>query len=1325
MKNYFILVIFVLLSTIHISARQTRFYGNGDLSCNLITSICQDGDGFVWIGTIHGLNKFDGWEFACYYNNNDSTSLLSNYILSLYKDSKNTLWIGSNKGLQYYQPYEDRFLSIQFPSGIYPTVEDIIELHNGEIWVTTSGWGVFSVDKESMSAHIITKINEVSASSNFGRIYQDRSNSIWLPLPNQKVLRIVDGANKTYQIFDTPYGSISDFVEDDEGCLFVSSFAHICQWEPVNRKFIPLTNHTGNFMSPQMLHTQKGIIYISSYGQGIRYIDNECMAVKKADHINVRNINPDNMKIVSLFEDHNGNLWFGCFQKGILMIPNEDPFFHYWDFSPMKCESDVTISTFYKDQDGRFWAGSDNGLLMELYVDGRVKSIWHENNSGIASLLEDSESNFWIGRRYGGIYLSNNQTRQFKYIPELQTKYIKRIIEGPDKNIYFSVFGEGLMVYNLLSGTWRAIMDTTALKGNVKLKNMWINTMIKDSKDRIWLGHYSGISCYDAVNDSFIELGINSILDKTICYALLEDHRGNIWLGTSHGLYKYDPGLKKLFQYATNEGLPDNVICGLAEDKSGNIWCSTFKGIRKISPDDRKILSFLSGNGLFEKEYTRGIYFQDEDGEIYFSSVHGITHFMPDDIQLSGLSHKPVLTGLYLNNQSISARTLSNGYKISESVWMETTRLTLSHKDNTFSLTFSTMDFHDPGNISYEYRLKGMDDKWIYLPQGSNRITYNNLPPGKYILDVKTNENGVYSPIRSLVITILPPWYLSIPARICYALIFLGCIIVIFYWQNKRLQNKRREEINEEKMKFFINISHEIRSPITLIISPLSKLLKREYDKATTKALHSMYKNTTRILTLINQMLDIRKIDKGMMGMMYSETNLVSFIQELIEVFEYQANERKIKLRFEHTMESLPVWIDRNNFDKVLVNLIGNALKFTNEGGEISLFLTIGENVKAKDPLKNYAEIQVTDTGIGLSEKAIDHIFERFYQDKTNFLSGSGIGLNLCKNLVELHHGEIMAANRFSTKGSCFTIRIPLGNIHLSKEDMVDEDASPRIILNQNQATELIVEQKKQAVKNRTRNKVLIIDDSEELLLYLKEELDIIYKVITSNNANDGLVIALEEKPDLIISDIVMPGMDGFALLKRIKTNGNISHIPVVLLTSKMEYDNRIKGWDKGADAILTKPFNIEELILICSNLISSRLRLRGKFSGVQDQEDRAKPVELKSNDEKFMERVMAVINKNMENPAFCVEILAKEAGISRVQLHRKLKELAGIPSGEFIRNIRLRHAAELLKSKKINISQVGYEVGYTNPALFSIAFKKYYGVSPSEFCEKEETNEL
>lgn len=1318
MKTYFTLIFFLSFSVIHCCAKQSRLYGNGELSCNLITKICQDKEGFIWIGTANGLNKFDGWSFSRYFHQeNNANSLLSNYVHSLYTDSEGTLWIGTNKGLQRYLPYEEVFQPVTFPDNLQPSVEGIIELHTGEIRIATSGRGVFSVDKKAMKAITLEEVNNACENLFLSCIYEDRSHVTWIPFSNNKVLRMISGEKETFQTFDTP-GSLISFAEDDDGRLYTSSTTGISWWDPANEVFIPLKSQVGVLTRPKMLLSKKGTIYIGTSGQGLNYIDTESMEIHRVNGLINREINLEKAKVESLMEDKNGNLWVGCFRKGLLMVPNESSLFDFWDFSTFNYQSGDCISSIYRDKEGIVWAGAENGKVMQLDESGRMVASYSLQNS-IASLFEDSNRTFWIGANYGGLMQFDKHTGNYRYIPDLQGEYIKTIAEDRYKNVYFSVFGKGLRQYNSLTHKWRSI---TGNEETASLKNNWINTILNDSQGRVWLGHYKGIDCYDPGKDQFYTLKNDSILHSTICYSLLEGEQGVIWIGTNNGLYKYNYETGQFTHYSTNNGLTDNVICGLAKDHSGNIWCSTFRGLCKIQCNEDMVYPYSSGNGLFDKEYSRGVYFQYNNQEVYFGGVYGITRFSPDSIQRQEITKEPLLTRLFLNNQATSGNTYSGEVPICGTKLLNASSLHLSYKDNTFSLEFSMMNYNNPENIHYEYRLSGVNNEWLQTPPGSNRISYNRLPSGKYTLDIRACENGAYSPVKTISIEIIPPWYLSPIAKTGYVLLLLILIGSISHFSYRRIQRLRQEEINEEKLKFFINISHEIRSPITLILSPLSMLMKREHDEATTQALSTMHRNATRIATLLNQLLDIRRIDKGQMTLAYSQINLVEFIDEQIKNFDYLANKQSIRLSFDHTDESLPAWIDRNNFDKILTNLLDNALKFTPEKGEINISLTSGKDENRKDPLSNYIEINITDSGIGLDKKKTDKIFERFYQISPIASSGSGIGLHLCKTLIELHHGTITAANRKDSQGSCFTIQIPSGNDHLKKEEIINIDPAPQPVLKQNIYSELTDESKPSSGKSKNKNKVLVIDDNIDICHYLEQELKPFYRVTTCNTGTEGFKIALDIVPDLIISDIVMPEMDGFTLLKKIKTNNNISHIPVILLTSRIEYDYRIKGWDQGADAILTKPFNIEELLLLSSNLIAGRLRLKGKFAGFQDQKEKVKLINLKSNEEELMDRLMHVINANIDNSQLNVEVLAKEIGISRVQLHRKLKEITGISASEFIRNIRLNQAAKLLKTKNINISQVAYAVGYSSHALFSTAFKKFYGISPSEFAEKEMT---
>lgn len=1317
MKRVYILLTFCMLTIFYCKSEQIRFYGKGELSCNLITDICQDQDGFVWIGTANGLNKFDGWTFTQYfYKNNDETSLRSNYVYALYTDRDGTLWIGNNKGLQCYLPHEEAFQPVTFPDNMQPSVEDIIELNTGDIWIATSGRGVFAIDKQTMKATSLDDVNNACESLFLSIIYEDSNQSIWIPFSNNKVLRIIPGEKKSFLIHDTP-GIVESFAEDNEGNLYLSSSFGISKWNPVNQSFIPLKDLSAQLQKPKILYSHKGHLYVGSYGQGIYSFNSESLEIKPVNGIVNHEVNLEKIKIASFIEDRAGNLWVGCFRKGLLMIPNESAIFNFWDFSAMEYQSGNCISSVYRDRDGIIWAGAENGEIMKLNNEGRVITSYTLSNP-ISSILEDSEHTCWIGTNYGGLAQFDRKNGSVRHLPDFEGEYIKSMLEDKQGNVYFSVFGKGLMVYNLRTHQWRPITNS-ANNNSIILKNNWVNIMMNDSGGKVWFGHYKGIDCYDPEKDEFLEIKSDSVLYTTICYSLLEGEQNTVWIGTNNGLYKYQCDTGQLEHYSTDDGLPDNVICGLAKDSSGNVWCSTYRGLCKISVRDGLIHPYSSGNGLFDKEYSRGVYFQ-YNKDIYFGGVYGITHFLPDSIHRQETVKEPVLTRLYLNNQAVSSNTLSAGRPICDTLLTKASSILFSYKDNTFSLEFSTMDYNEPENIHYEYRMIGINSEWSQTLAGTNSITYNRLPPGKYTLDVRTRENGIYSPLKTISITIVPPWYLSPVAKGCYIFILLFLIGLFMYFMRRRIERLRREEINEEKLKFFINISHEIRSPITLIISPLSMLLKRNYDDVTMKALNTMNRNANRIVNLLNQLLDIRKIDKGLMKLTYSKTDLVDFIQETIKGFEYQADKWKISLTFEHNIDSPMAWIDHNNFDKVLINLIGNAFKFTPEDGSIIISLSTGEDTTQKGPLCNYIEICVKDSGIGLDEKKLDKIFERFYQLTTTASSGSGIGLHLCKTLVELHHGQITAANRNDRQGSCFTIRIPQGHAHLKQDEITEQNLSLRQIIEQTSYVEEKNTLKTSHQRNNTKNKILVIDDSEDICLYLEQELKPYYHVFTCNNGAEGLQTTLEIIPDLIISDIIMPEMDGFTLLKRIKKNNNISHIPVILLTSQTEYDYRMKGWDKGADAILTKPFNIEELLLISTNLIAGRLRLKGKFTGIQDQKEKVNPVELKSAEEQLMERMMLIINNNIDSPQLNVELLAKEIGISRVHLHRKLKEITGISTSEFIRNIRLKQAADLLKSKKTNISQVAYAVGYSTPSLFSAAFRKYYGVSPTEYAEAQ-----
>ncbi|MDR1936984.1 MAG: response regulator [Tannerellaceae bacterium] len=1322
MKKLIIICLFLRLCLDAAWAQNSRLYGSGEfgageMSCNLINDICQDSCGFIWIATEYGLNKFDGVRFSQYlHNDEDASSLLGNNVRTLMIDGDRTLWIGCSNGLQRFDSENDTFTPVSFlnNNNTNTHVTDMVKLPSGTIWITTSGKGLFALEKDAREALPVEEVNRLSENGFLSCIYRDSRQYVWVGTNEDGLFRINPATGET-QVFPLSQ-PINDIIEDGERQLYIITSTAVFMLDPSANRFVLLPGGNGSepIFPRKMALSHSGNIFITTDGQGLIYIDSSQKRWHSVENSHT-SFNFNTARIHALMEDRDMNLWLGCFQKGILMMPNEPMQFDFWSLPGNEYKLRGAVTSICKDYQGAVWCSIDNEGIFRFDEKGRVMKHFLPTQS-IAKIFEDSNHTLWVSWLFDKkLAQINPATGALAFLPAPHKgSYIKTMAEDRNKCLYFSTFSSGFIRYHLATGKWEPFdlqrRDTT--KGD--LGNRWINAMICDSKGLMWFGHYVGVNCYDPGEDRFIKTGLETVLSGQICLSLLEDHAGNIWAGTYNGLFRMDVQTGNVKNYTTGDGLSNNVICGLEEDREGNIWCSTFQGINQIKVKENRIINFYTGNGLVDKIYNRGVHFRDKDGKIYFGGNTGITLFSPEKITVSSYDREIRVTNLYVHNQPVNAHTLSGGKPVMDGSLAEAKKFRFSYEDNTFTIEFSTVDFRDPENIHYEYRIKDLSRDWSVTPPRVNRITYNHLPPGHYTLEVRAGKYGAYSQVKQLSLQIFPPWYLTHAAYAGYFFLLAAVCLLIVYLINK----KRKEVVSEAKLRFFIDISHEIRSPMTLIISPLEKLLKENRDPSARKTLEGMQRNAKRILGLVNQLLDIRKIDKGQMHFKYNETDLVRFIEELFDVFEDQASRRNIRFTFEHHTEELSVWIDRNNFDKVLMNLLSNAFKFTPDNGEINLLLTSGIDEGTWGALRHFAEIRIIDSGTGIDEEKIEKIFTRFYQARNNLTfgsMGSGIGLNLARTLVELHQGTITASNRKDVKGSCFTIRIPLGKNHLKKEHIAKDEPDPRVI----PRPEAIVRQaetKRKPVRSKTNYKLLIVDDEEEIRDFLRQELEDTYKVISASNGNEALPIVLSQLPDLIVSDIMMPGMDGFTFVKKLKSNSNVSHIPVILLSSKTEHHDRMQGLDQGADAYLTKPFHIEELLVRINNLINNRRMLKGKFSGAQDQQDKVKSVDFKSSDEILMERIMSVINDNISNPGLNVELLVSKIGLSRVQLHRKLKELTGIPAGDFIRNIRLKQAAELLKGKKMNISQIAYAVGFANQTHFSTAFKKFYGISPTEY---------
>lgn len=849
-------------------------------------------------------------------------------------------------------------------------------------------------------------------------------------------------------------------------------------------------------------------------------------------------------------------------------------------------------------------------------------------------------------------------------------------------NIYFASPGNGLYVWNRKSGKMtQYLMDDK--RPHKTICNNWISEIRLDSRGWLWCATANGVSCMDTKTGYFDIILSRPLLEGKTCYSTLELSDGKIAIATEMGLYLYDRKKQQTTPWPHSESISGLRIYSLKKDARGNLWMSTAQGIWCYDSKAKSFFSFEKGNGLLTKEYLAGVVGSTSDGVICYGNSEGLTYFRPSQVK----NYDEKTSAIYLSGVLLDGKMAP----------FIGDNLSVPSDFKSIVLNFSLLDYQSVGNIVFQYRING--GKWISNAAGDNSFNFTGLSYGHYRIEVRTYCNGKYSIYNKVIkLNVLAPWYLTVWAKLIYLSLVLGFMAaVIFIYLHKK-----KRDLEEAKMQFLINATHDIRSPLTLIMEPLKKLKERlgnaeEYHED----IDTMDRNAQRLLTLVNQILDKRRLDKHQMNLSCRETNLVEFSRGLVSLFTYNANLRGINIRLEMPETPVNAWIDRNKLDKAIANLLSNAFKYTPNGGEI-IFRIEKQDKKVL--------LYVIDSGKGLGKNDdAKTLFERFYQGKNSadmHLGGSGIGLNLCRSIVRLHGGDVYAHNREDGKsGACFIIELPLGKEHLKNNQICLDNVGTK---------------KKQQRGAASRNsKILLVDDDIEICRYLKSELSDWYRFVICNNGKEALKQLLSGDFDLVVSDVVMPEMDGITLLRNIKGNANISHVPVIMLTSKSEISDRLEGIKLGADAYLAKPFSLEELHLTIDNLIDNVRRLKGKFTGALKQDDKVEKVEVKGYDEELMERIMKVVNENLSDSDFNVEKMCDEVGVSRTQLHRKLKEMTGVPTSEFLRNIRLNEAARLIREHKINITQVSYMVGFANNSHFSTAFKKYFGMSPTEYAAR------
>lgn len=987
----------------------------------------------------------------------------------------------------------------------------------------------------------------------------------------------------------------------------------------------------------------------------------------------------DNAHISDLLIDRDGNQWYGCYMKGLFLSNNDNNVFHPVSLDELGAGME-TISSVVGVADGlMLFVVKHHGLYLLDEKTGNTKLL--QSPAGPIRVYSDFRKNVYVYGR-DGIYEYGWKHQTYRLLLPANGLSLDGMLVDAAGNIYFTSPGNGLYVWNRKSGKMtQYLMDDK--RPHKTICNNWISEIRLDSRGWLWCATANGVSCMDTKTGYFDIILSRPLLEGKTCYSTLELSDGKIAIATEMGLYLYDRKKQQTTPWPHSESISGLRIYSLKKDVKGNLWMSTAQGIWCYDSKAKSFFSFEKGNGLLTKEYLAGVVGSTSDGVICYGNSEGLTYFRPSQVK----DYNEKTSAIYLSGVLLDGKMAP----------FIGDNLSVPSDFKSIVLSFSQLDYQSVGNIVFQYRING--GKWISNAAGDNSFNFTGLSYGHYRIEVRTYCNGKYSTYKKVInLDVLAPWFLTVWAKLIYLFLILGltaAAIIVYLRMKKR-------DLEEAKMQFLINATHDIRSPLTLIMEPLKKLKERLGNAEEYQAdIDTIDRNAQRLLTLVNQILDKRRLDKHQMNLSCRETNLVEFSQGLVSLFTYNANLRGINIRLEMPETPVNAWIDRNKLDKAIANLLSNAFKYTPNGGEI-IFRIEKQDKKVL--------LYVIDSGKGLGKNDdAKTLFERFYQGQNSadmHLGGSGIGLNLCRSIVRLHGGDVYAHNREDGKsGACFIIELPLGKEHL-KDSQINSD--------------YVVNGKKQQRSAASRNcKILLVDDDIEICRYIKSELSDWYRFVICNNGKEALKQLLADDFDLVVSDVVMPEMDGITLLRNIKGNANISHVPVIMLTSKSEISDRLEGIKLGADAYLAKPFSLEELHLTIDNLIDNVRRLKGKFTGALKQDDKVEKVEVKGYDEELMERIMKVVNENLSDSDFNVEKMCDEVGVSRTQLHRKLKEMTGVPTSEFLRNIRLNEAARLIRERKINITQVSYMVGFANNSHFSTAFKKYFGMSPSEYAAK------
>jgi signal transduction histidine kinase/ligand-binding sensor domain-containing protein/DNA-binding response OmpR family regulator len=1320
------------------------------LSHNQVNAILKDIDGFLWFGTLSGLNRFDGYSFKIFNKKyNDSSSLYDNNILSLYELPDRKMWVMTRTGPFIYNSQTEKFdagynnylHALGLPSG---EIIDIVKGNNGRYWFLYNNQGLYLYSATEKRARYFKS----NPSGKITAVKETKDGKLWLVYQNGFLQQYDINVNKI--IFSSravqalnKENSFDNLFVDSDGDIWLWHFNYgALLFHPQNHSVRQFNENSfpsrlsSNLVS-EIVQDDQGLIWVAADHGGVVLIDkkNNC----RTSYLLNDAKDPQSLShnsITALHKDNNGIIWLGTYKQGVNYFNGNIvrfPHYHHEASNTRSLQYD-DVNRFVEDRQGNVWIGTNGGGL--IYFDRKnntFKQYLHDpnntnslSNNVIVSLWLDHEDILWIGTYFGG--LNSFDGKQFthyrhndKDTSSLADDKVWEIFEDREQRLWIGTLGGGL---DLLDRKTKRFKHYQNKEGPHSLN--YVSAIFQDRNGNLWIGTASGIIVFENNKNTpvfYQQTNRKNGLSNNNVSCFLEDSKGRMWVGTREGLNLFDEQTKSFQIFTTAEGLPDDMILNILEDNRHTLWISTPKGLCNAIPrqDENKIgfsiINYDEVNNLQNREFNENAALKTRTGELIFGGPSGFNIINPSAIQQPAYSPKILFTGLQLFNNNIEPGEVVNDRILLKQSISQVQHIDLKFKENVFSIEFASPDFAPGARAKYAYMMERFNADWLYADAGQRRATYTNLAPGHYIFKVKVlGRDGIWSDIKTLQINIEPPFWRTPVAYIIYILIAAGMFLLIrritldrihmrFKLQQQRREAERAHALEQLKTKFFTNVSHEFRTPLSLIIAPLNKIIENTANEEQKKQLNLVQRNAKRLLNLVNQLLDFRKMEVQEVKLHPSIGDIVRFSKDISQSFMDIAEKKGIQFSFSANIDSLEIYFDRDKIEKILFNLLSNAFKYTYDNGTVSIKLTYSspENNEGDGTLA----IEVKDTGIGIPADKHEKIFERFFQTdlpESMVNQGTGIGLAITKEFVKLHNG-VITVNSEPEKGACFTVLIPAKKIYQPSTRSTISSLSVE------EAEQVMLEESQKSGKKKT---IIIVEDNEDLRFYLKDNLQVQYHIEEATNGKEGWEKIKQLNPDLVVSDIMMPLMDGIELARKIKAETLTAHIPVILLTAIGSEEKQLEGLKVGVNDYITKPFTFEILASRIRNLLAQQKLLQKRFR--MQIEVNPSEITVTSVDEKFLQQALELVEKHLDNPEYSVEDFSRDMFMNRVTLYRKIHSLTGKSPLEFIRSIRLKRAAQLLEKSGMSVAEVAYEVGFNNPKLFTKFFKEEFNVTPSQY---------